>query len=170
MLAFEKVWKQRPHARLVMVGSGSKLFEECKDLTVQLNMGEAVKFTGALTPDEVISYMQHAHIFLQHSLTPSSGDMEGTPNSILEASACGLAVVSTLHGGIKEAVIHGETGFLVEEKDVDGMAQYMLELFDRPELATAMGKAGRKHIEANYDLDKQTGKLFQVLQSVLSNN
>lgn len=170
LLAFEKVWKQRPDARLVMMGDGSPLFEECKNLTIQLKMNEAVSFTGALPSDEVIAYMQRAHIFLQHSLTPPSGDMEGTPNSILEAGACGLAVVSTLHGGIKEAVIHGETGFLVEEKDVDDMAQYMLELFDHPELVTAMGKAGRKHIEASYDLDKQTDKLFQVLQSVLSNN
>lgn len=166
LLAFEKVWKKRPDARLIMIGSGGKLFEKCKDLTTQLNMSEAVSFTGALPPDKVIAYMQQAHIFLQHSLTPSSGDMEGTPNSILEASACGLAVVSTLHGGIKEAVLHGETGFLVEEKDVEGMADYMLELFDHPELITKMGKAGRKHIEENYDLDKQTEKLFRVLQSV----
>ena len=167
LLAFEKVWKKRPISRLIMIGSGNKLFDECKDLVVQLNMNEAVKFTGALPPNEVISYMQQAHIFLQHSLTPSSGDMEGTPNSILEASACGLAVVSTLHGGIKEAVIHNETGFLVEENDVNGMSQYMLELFDHPELITKIGKAGRKHIEANYDLDKQTEKLFGVLQSVV---
>ena len=168
LLAFEKVWKKRPDARLIMIGNGSKLFDECQDLVVRLNLNQAVKFTGALPPDEVISYMQQAHIFLQHSLTPSSGDMEGTPNSILEASACGLAVVSTLHGGIKEAVVHGETGFLVEEKDVEGMAGYMLELFDHSELVTKMGKAGRKHIEENYDLDKQTEKLFRVLQSVSS--
>jgi glycosyltransferase involved in cell wall biosynthesis len=166
--AFEKVWKKRSNARLIMIGSGGKLYQECKDLTTQLNMAEAVSFTGALPPDKVISYMQQAHIFLQHSLTPFSGDMEGTPNSILEASACGLAVVSTLHGGIKEAVIHDETGFLVEEKDVEGMAGYMLELFDQPELIKKMGEAGRMHIEENYDLDKQTDKLFKVLQSISS--
>ena len=50
------------------------------------------------------------------------------------------------------------------------MAIYMLKLFDHPELATAMRKAKRKHIEANYNLDKHTEKLFQVLQSLLSNN
>jgi glycosyltransferase involved in cell wall biosynthesis len=170
LLAFEKVWKKRPDARLIMIGSGSKLLEECKNLTTQLNMAEVVIFTGALSPDEVISYMQQAHIFLQHSLMPSSGDMEGTPNSILEASSCGLAVVSTRHGGIKEAILHGETGFLVEEKDVEGMADYMLELFDHPELIIKMGEAGRRHIEKNYDLNKQTDKLFKVLESVSFHN
>lgn len=170
LLAFEKVWKKRPAARLVMIGGESKLFEECQKFVSQSGMQEVVTFPGALPPNEVASYMQSAHIFLQHSITPASGDMEGTPNSILEASACGLPVVSTLHGGIREAVIHGETGFLVEETDVDSMAQYMLQLFDDPDLIKTMGKAARKHIEDNYGLGKQIEKLFQVLRSVSENN
>lgn len=165
--AFEKVWKDLPSARLTMIGGGGKLFEECRHFVRQHNMDKVVNLVGALPPDQIVSYMQEAQIFLQHSITPSTGDMEGTPNSILEAGACGLPVVSTFHGGIKDAVIHGKTGFLVNEGDVNGMAQYMKKLMEEKHLAKEMGDAAREHILLNYNHHEQIKKLFEVIQSVL---
>jgi glycosyltransferase involved in cell wall biosynthesis len=108
--------------------------------------------------------MRRARCFVQHSLRAADGDSEGTPVAILEASSCGLPVVSTLHAGIIEAVRDGESGFLVDEGDVDGMAAHMLRLVREPELAAKMGAAGRQHIEANYSSDKSLGRLRLVLQ------
>lgn len=164
--SFATVKQANKDAKLVMIGEKSGLYEDCKNLVEQLNLENNVEFTGVKTPGEIVNYMQQANAFVQHSVTAANGDMEGTPNTVLEAAACGLPVVSTKHGGIKEAVINGTTGLLVDEHDTEKMAKYMLELIQQPELAITMGKAGRKHIEKNYDLQKQMHKLFNILKKV----
>jgi glycosyltransferase involved in cell wall biosynthesis len=96
------------------------------------------------------------------------GDSEGTPVAVLEASSCGLPVVSTKHAGIVEAVVNGTGGFLVEEGDVDKMADHLLRLVRDPELAARMGAAGRRHIEADYSSAKSLGRLRQVVTEAAS--
>lgn len=71
-------------------------------------------------------------------------DSEGTPVAILEACASGLPVVATRHAGIKDVILHGETGFLIEEGDVHGVAEYMVQLLEDPELAERLGRSGRR--------------------------
>ena len=163
--SFAKIKQANKDARLVMIGQKAGLYEDCQNLVQQLHIKNNVEFTGVQTPAEIVNYMQQANVFVQHSITAANGDMEGTPNTVLEAAACGLPVVSTKHGGIKEAVINGTTGFLVDEHDTESMAKYMQQLIEQPKLATEMGKAGRKHIEENYDLQKQIHKLFNVLKN-----
>jgi glycosyltransferase involved in cell wall biosynthesis len=165
--AFHKVWLNHPSAHLVMIGGGGGLFDSCVTLANDLGLQNAVLFTGALKPDEVVKHMQKAHVFVQHSITAPNGDMEGTPNSILEAGACELPSVSTFHGGIKEAVVHERTGFLVAEGDVDAMAMYMQKLIEEPSMIDTMGKAARKHIKENYSLDGQIEKLYNVLRKAV---
>lgn len=165
--AFAIVKQYVKDARLIMIGKKKGLYDKCKQLVQRLNIAEDVEFTGVKNSGEVANYMQQANVFVQHSVTAADGDMEGTPNTILEAAACGLPVVSTKHAGIKEAVIDGKTGFLVDEFDVERMAAHMLELIMQPQLSEQMGIAGRKHIEDNYDLRKQAYKLFNVLSMKL---
>ena len=62
-----------------------------------------------------------------------------------------------------EAVKDKVTGYLVKEHDIDGMANYMIELLTNDELAIAMSKAARKHIEENYSLEKQILSLKNIL-------
>jgi glycosyltransferase involved in cell wall biosynthesis len=162
--AFAGVKQNEPGAKLIMIGGKTGLYEECKKLVQQYQIEKDVLFTGAQPPAEVVKFMQQANVFVQHSVTAANGDMEGTPNTVLEAAACGLPVVSTKHGGIKEAVINEKTGYLVDEHDVTSMRDYMLKLIRQPELAEQMGRAGRRHMEENYDLEKQANKLLNVLK------
>lgn len=93
----------------------------------------------------VADLMAKSDIFLQHSaIDPSNGEMEGLPVAILEAMARGLPVVSTRHAGIPEQVIEEETGLLVDEGDVDGMARNILLLAKDPALRHRMGNAGHR--------------------------
>lgn len=162
--AFAQVHRVFPKSRLIMVGGKSGLFEECVRLVETLGLVDAVQFPGVLAPEAIAELMRSAQVFVQHSVTAANGDMEGTPNSILEASASGLPVVSTAHGGILEAVIHNKTGFLVAENDVSGMATAIIKLLGDPDLGRKMGLNGREHVEANYELNSQVKKLFNVLQ------
>jgi colanic acid/amylovoran biosynthesis glycosyltransferase len=161
--AFEKVLKSEPNAKLIMIGEG-ELWEDAKRLVEELKLQESIEFKGKKTPEEIAKYLREASVFVQHSLRAKNGDSEGTPNAVLEASATGLPIVSTRHAGIKDAVVHGETGFLVEEGDWETMADYMLQLAQDPQLAGEMGRAARKHIEKNYEMSKRVQTLREILE------
>lgn len=161
--AFEKVLKSEPNAKLIMIGDG-ELWEDAKQLAKTLNIADSIEFKGKKTPEEISNYLRKARVFVQHSLRAKNGDSEGTPNTVLEASATGLPIVSTRHAGIKDAVVHGETGFLVEEGDWESMANYMIQLAQNPQLAGKMGRAARKHIEENYEMSKRVQTLKEILE------
>jgi colanic acid/amylovoran biosynthesis glycosyltransferase len=161
--AFEKALKFEPNAKLIMIGEG-ELWEDAKRLVEELELSENIEFKGKKTPKEISEYLREARVFVQHSLKAKNGDSEGTPNTILEASATGLPIVSTRHAGIKDAVVHGETGFLVEEGDWETMADYMIQLVQDPQLAGKMGRAARKHIEENYEMSKRVQTLREILE------
>jgi glycosyltransferase involved in cell wall biosynthesis len=167
ILAFEKVLKKVPDAHLIMIGAGP-LLSACKALVQSLGITAQVDFKGICTPNEVQQYMKNARAFLMHSVTPETGEKEGTPVSILEASASGLPVISTFHAGISEAVLHEKTGFLVNEYDIEKMSCYMIKLAENPSLAQQMGEAGKKHIKASYSLHQQTNKLADVIRSCVA--
>jgi colanic acid/amylovoran biosynthesis glycosyltransferase len=138
------------------------LFEECNKLVRSLGIQQAVSFPGILRQGEISALMGKALAFVQHSVTAPNGDMEGTPVSILEAGASGLPVISTFHGGIKDAVVHDKTGFLVNEGDVQGMADFMIRILEDLPLAVAMGREGRLHITAHYNQARQIEKLNKL--------
>ncbi len=165
--AFNKVLKKFPDATLTMVGAKSGLYKQCEQLVNELGINNSVHFTGVQNHDEVAELMRTSYMLVQHSVTAANGDMEGTPGSVMEASASGLPVVSTLHGGIREAVVHGVTGFLVEEKDETGMAEYMIQLFEDPELAREMGLKGRKHMQEHYEQKDQIWMQYVLLSQLL---
>lgn len=163
LLAFAEVARAHPEARLVMVGEGP-LLEVCEQLARAMGLGGSVVFPGARSHAEAAALLRGARAFVQHSSRSRSGDSEGTPVAVMEAGAAGLPVVATRHAGIKDVVVHGETGFLVDEGDVRGMAGYMLELVRRPELAAALGRAARERIRGGYSQESSVARLWDVVR------
>ena len=163
LLAFRKVLQRVPDARLIMIGEGD-LLEACKQIVRTFGIEGSVDFMGARAHHEVAAIMRTARAFVQHSTTTSYGDSEGTPVAVLEAGAAGLPVVGTRHAGIKDAVRHNETGYLVEEHDIDGMSAFMIELAENPQMAAALGRRAREHIAANFSLERSIERLWHVLQ------
>lgn len=160
--AFAIVQREYPEAQLRMIGDGP-LLEPCRDLVSKLGLENAVHFLGAQPPEVVTSEMRQARAFVQHSVEASDGDSEGLPNSILEAGATGLPVVATRHAGIPEAVLHGETGLLVEEGDVQAMAVGMHTLLRDSELADRLGKNARQRISTHFSRDRSIAGLWSIL-------
>src|SRR5690606_23417476 len=119
--AMKLVLDQVPEARLRMIGDGP-LLGTCQDIAQALAIDHAVTFLGACPHEQVFAEMQSARAFVQHSVVSRDGNSEGTPNSVLEASAAGLPVVATRHAGISDVIADNGTGFLVVERDVQGMA------------------------------------------------
>ncbi len=164
ILAFAQVLRECPEAELIMIGEGP-LLEACKQLAYGLNLQSKIRFAGKQDRSQAAKVLKLSRAFVQHSLTTTYGDSEGTAITILEAGAAGLPVVSTRHGGIKESVSHGETGFLVEERDVSKMAFYMTELAKNPGKARAMGLKAREHVGRNFSTDLVMGNLHAILQN-----
>jgi glycosyltransferase involved in cell wall biosynthesis len=111
--------------------------------------------------------MRKARAFVQHSMQANDGDSEGTPLAILEAGASGLPVVSTRHAGIPDVVLDSDTGLLVEEGDVDGMAQCMIRLAESPKLALELGTAARERIAEDFTLDASIRGLWRIVETVM---
>ncbi len=168
LLAFKEVFDRHPQARLVMVGDGP-LLEPCRQMAKALHIDRAVSYPGVRSHLEVATTMRSVRAYVQHSMRTSLGDAEGTPVSVLEAAASGLPVVSTRHGGIQEAVIDGETGYLVEESDIEGMAQCMGELVRSPSLAASLGQKARQHMRANYSMEKSIAALSEIIEWAIAN-
>ncbi|QEM12720.1 glycosyltransferase [Mucilaginibacter rubeus] len=165
--AFKIVLEQHPDARLWMAGGGP-LFDETKALIAELGLNEQITLTGVLKPEEIRELMKRMRAFVQHSVTAANGDKEGTPVTVLEASSSGLPVISTRHSGIKEAVVDGKTGFLVDEYDITGMAERMITLAESVELAVQMGKAARNHMIDNYDINLRMALLDNIVQNSIN--
>jgi len=162
LMAFQKAAERHRAISLEMIGDGP-LYEKCRTFVKEQSLGGQVKLHGALPHDKVREKMQRAEIFLQHSVIARDGNSEGLPTAIQEAMACGLAILSTRHAGISEAVIEGENGFLVNEWDIRGM-QISLEdmIRDRSSLARMM-QASRRIAEKKFDNSKLLRKTEDVL-------
>lgn len=160
--AFRKVLQQIPNAKLLMIGDGP-LLNTCKNLARLWTMNDYVNFVGYLDHKLLPEYLMKAFCYVQHSIVAEDGCSEGTPVSILEASLAGLPIVSTFHKGIKQAVIHSETGYLVEEHDVNRMSEYMVELANNLDMAKTMGDKGRYHIKKCYSMQKYIDSLDSLI-------
>jgi colanic acid/amylovoran biosynthesis glycosyltransferase len=168
ILAFVQVISRYPESRLFFIGDGI-LLESCKNLAESLGLKDKVIFMGVKSPDAVRQQLTKSRAFVLHSLETTEGDSEGTPNVVIEAMASGLPIISTRHAGIMDIVAEGECGFLVKEKDIEGMANNMIKFLSLPSLASEMGGNGRKFVEEKLSMEKSIRNLYQIiLKSVKS--
>lgn len=153
--AFAHFSQSFPKAQLTLAGSGP-LETELRETARALGLAERVHFAGFLDQQALRSLYGRAHLFLHPSELGPDGDQEGVPNSMLEAMASGLPVCATRHGGIPEAVEHGESGLLVPERDDAALAGEMLRLAKDPALYRALGARGAERVRECFDLSAQT--------------
>ena len=163
--AFARIASKHPNVVLKQIGVGS-LTESLKGLAKSLGIEHRVQFLGAQPHETVLKLMHGAEIFALASQTAENGDCEGLPIVLNEASACGLPVVSTWHSGIPEAVLDGETGFLVSEKDDKALAEKLDILLCDRALGEKMGRRGREFVCEVFDIHKQTSKLETIYDSI----
>lgn len=162
ILAIKKVAEKYPEVKLYFAGDG-ELFNTAQNLIKYFRLEQNVKLLGIISPDEYISILSKVTGFIQHSITATNGDMEGTPVSVLEASAAGIPVVATRHAGIPDVIVDCETGLLVDEHDVDGMATQIIRLIENPDLVRKLGQCGKGHIKMHFSMDKH----LEIIRSAL---
>jgi glycosyltransferase involved in cell wall biosynthesis len=154
--AFRLAAQADPELTLDYVGGGA-LFPAVRDFVGGCGLNGRVRLHGVAPEAEKLRLLGECGVFVQHSMTdPETGDEEGLPAAIQEAMANGLAVVSTRHSGIPEAVLEGETGLLCDEGDVRGMTAAFLAA---PGRAAGLGAAGYRRAAANYGWEHERARL-----------
>ncbi len=166
ILAFSKVLVKYPHAKLVIGGNGV-LYDTCVNLVNHLNIENNVSLPGVMSRKEFIGHLSSSIAFVQHSVTALSGDQEGTPVAVLEASAAGLPIIATKHAGIPDVIIDGETGLLVEEHDVDAMAEKMMMVLENKELAEQLGRNGKERIKTHFTIEKHLRTIDDLIENII---
>jgi phosphatidyl-myo-inositol dimannoside synthase len=155
----------QPSPLLTLVGDGpyrSKL----ERLAARLGVADSVLFTGPVGWDELPSYYDAGNIFAMPCRTRRGGlDVEGLGIVYLEASATGLPVVGGDSGGAPDAILDGETGYVVPGRDPAAVAARLGDLLADPAGAAAMGDNGQAWVEGEWTCDLVAERLRSILSA-----
>ena len=157
--AAQRVKAEVPEAIFIMAGEG-ELRAEMQQLAEQLGLKESCLFIGrcASVPDLLVA----------SEICVLSSQAEGFSNSILEYMAAGRAVVATNVGGASEAIVEGETGYLVEAGDDRAMAERLISLLRDPTKSRSMGVNGRRLVEQRFSTENRLATTSALYQKFLN--
>jgi glycosyltransferase involved in cell wall biosynthesis len=109
-----------------------------------------IHFLGDLAQDAVGGWFAAADVAVAPSVRDDSGNVDGLPNTVLEALASGTPLVSTAAGGIAAVVEDGRSGVIVPERDPGSLAAALTALLRDPQRGAGLGQAGRALVEARF--------------------
>lgn len=147
--------------RLELIGEGPER-QRLLFAIDELGLEKQVVLLGRRTPAEIRDRLQQSHVFLLPSLS------EGVSNAALEAMSCGLAVISSDCGGMREAIDDGREGILVPPRDPHAIADAVERLFHDAELRATLGRAARRRVETSFTLPSQVASFDRLLRSLLA--
>jgi len=158
--ALPAVRAAHPGTRYAVAGVGER-GPHLERLARELGLGDAVRFLGAVSDDDLPAVYNAADLYVgasrRHDLLA-----EGFGISLVEASACGLAVVGGRSGGVPDAVREGETGILVDPDDPQAVAAGINSLLADSDRRRRLGAAGRRAVEEFYNWDRVAQDLIQI--------
>lgn len=131
---------------------------------VEGGVEDRVAFRGVLATEEVADRLRQAAVVALPCVTARDGNVDALPTVLLEAMATARPVVSTRLSGIPEIVVDGETGLLVPPGDPEALAQALAAMLEQPEWAVALGGAGRRRAERQFDLRGNVAELHRRLR------
>lgn len=160
LIAFKRVLASGVDARFHFIGDGPER-QRVTYTAADLGVADRVILHGKLPPEKVTALLQRMDAFVLASLS------EGISNAVLEAMACGLPVVTTECGGMREAVENGVDGFVVPVRDPVAMADRLNTLAGDPELRTRIGQAARQRVIRQFSLGDQVRQWRELIRDVV---
>jgi glycosyltransferase involved in cell wall biosynthesis len=154
----QQLLKEGVHIKTIIVGDGPlRPFYEKLAAPIQKH----IIFTGWLKRRQTYKYFPIADVFVLPSMS------EGLPTVLLDACAAGKPSVASNVNGVPDIVVHGETGYLVENSDVNAYMQYVKRLLTNEDLARRMGAQATKHVKENFNWDVIVDKYEKLYQGIL---
>ena len=166
--AVARVVSRWPGLRIRIVGDGP-MRRQIEERIRRPDLAGRVDLLGYLDYASYVEELVGAHFLMAPSLTAKDGDCEGgAPVCLIDAQAAGLPILSTTHCDIPEVTVPGRSSLLAGERDVDQLAKNLELLLANPQRWEEMGKAGRAHVEAEFDVHRQAGRMAEIYDEVLS--
>lgn len=154
-----KEWEKHD-LRLLIVGNGTER-ENLEKLCKEKNISDKVTFTGNVDNDKIPEYINLMDIVCMPSLSESFGV------AAVEAGACGRPVVASKVGGLKEVIIHGYNGYLVEPGSVEDIKNNLKLMLQDEKKLLEMGKKSRRYMEENYDWIKNANVVKNLYEKLI---
>jgi glycosyltransferase involved in cell wall biosynthesis len=158
--AFQRVAAFSAAAHLLVVGDGP-LRPQIEHTIASLSLDDRVTLTGWHRHPPAIYAASDVYVL-------TTWGWEGLPLTVLEAMAAGLPVIATAAGGVPEAVVDGETGFLVPRRDVDSLAHALRSAAQNPGRARTMGAAGRARAERLFTTTRMVAETARIYEHLLA--
>ncbi|MFJ3584001.1 glycosyltransferase family 4 protein [Streptomyces sp. NPDC090127] len=161
--ALPEIVRRVPDTVLLIVGGGP-YEKDLRGLAATTGVSDSVRFTGAVPWEELPAHYGAGDVFAMPCRTRRGGlDVEGLGIVYLEASATGLPVVAGDSGGAPDAVLDGETGYVVRGDAPAESADRIATLLLDPELRRRMGARGRAWVEDRWRWDLLAERLKELL-------
>lgn len=160
LAAFKRLIDSGADARFHFIGDGPER-QRVTYTAADMGVADRVILHGKLPAAKVRALLQRMDAFVLASLS------EGISNAVLEAMACGLPVVTTDCGGMREAVEDGIDGFVVPVRDPASMADRLIALAADPELRTRVGRAARRRVIEQFSLADQVRQWRELIDGVV---
>jgi colanic acid/amylovoran biosynthesis glycosyltransferase len=165
--AMARVAPRHPGLRLRIIGDGP-MRREIEISIARLGLGQRVALLGYQPYPVYRRELDQAHFLMAPSITARDGDTEGgAPVCLLEAQASGLPIIATYHCDIPEVTRPGGSALLAPERDSEALASCLGLLLDHPERWGEMGGIGRSHVEAEFNIRTQVGKMSELYREIL---
>ncbi|MDP9791869.1 phosphatidylinositol alpha-1,6-mannosyltransferase [Catenuloplanes nepalensis] len=165
--AFPEIRRRVPDAALLLVGGGPYR-ETLERLTREHGVERDVVFTGSVSWAELPAHYAAGDVYAMPCRTRNRGlDVEGLGIVYLEASATGLPVIAGDSGGAPDAVLQGETGYVVPGLDLTSLTERAVSLLTDHDLARRLGAAGREWVAKEWRWEQQAARLTGLLAGEL---
>ena len=148
-----KVLADRGTAFECVIGGSGPLEQTLRSQVEELDLRDRITITGeALKQERIPEFMHSGDVYVLPCVWASDNDVDGLPQMLMEAMACGLPAISTRLVGIPDLIIHERTGLLVEPNDAVALAEAISRLGEDHDLASSLARAGREHVLESFDI------------------
>lgn len=151
--ATARLTREWPAIALVLAGGGD-LEDDLRQRASGLGLDHAVRFVGMVPQDDVAEYLAAADVAVVPSAHDESGNVDGLPNTALEALASGTPLVATRAGGLEAATDAGRLAVLVPERDPTALAEAIADLLRRPARRRELASAARQAALTRFGWDE----------------
>ena len=164
--SLSEIKKHIPKIKYIICGRGS-YEDKLKDLVKKLNLTDSVVFAGFIPNEQRTKFYNLCDLYVMPSREIlEKGDVEGFGITYLEANACKKPVIGSKTGGATEAIVDGETGFLVNPIDSKEIAKTCVMLLSNKELSKKIGENGRMRIIREFNWDNVCRQIEKYISSI----